>query len=102
VCDNLVKYEWLKVLDDGTAYACAPLNLAFGDIRTDGIKEIMDRMRTSQAIKRVADRASLKGKCGACEYKVICGGCRARAQIYSKDNLGQDPICPYKPKQFAG
>lgn len=101
VCDNLTKYEWLEVLDDGVAYACAPLNLAFGNIRTDAIKEIMDRMRTSQAIKQVANRDNLKGKCGVCEYKDICGGCRARAYIYSKDSLNQDPMCPYKPKLFG-
>jgi radical SAM protein with 4Fe4S-binding SPASM domain len=101
VCDNLTKYEWLEILDDGTAYACAPLNLAFGNIRVDCIQEIMDRMRTSEAIKRIADRNNLKGKCGVCEYREICGGCRARAQIYSKDILGQDPLCPYKPKLYG-
>jgi AdoMet-dependent heme synthase len=98
MCDNLTKYEWLEVLDDGKAYACAPLNLAFGNIRTDGIQEIMDRMRTSQKLVELADRKNLKGKCGLCEFKGICGGCRARAYIYSKDALNQDPMCPHKPQ----
>ena len=79
LCDNLTKYEWLEILDDGKAYGCAPLNLVFGDIRKDSVKEIMDRMRTSEAIKKLADRKNLKGKCGICEFKNICGGCRARA-----------------------
>ena len=98
MCDNLTKYEWLEILDDGKAYSCAPLNLVFGDIRKDSVKEIMDRMRTSDAIKRLADRNNLKGKCGKCEFKNICGGCRARAYIYSKDSLNQDPACAYQPK----
>lgn len=97
MCDNLTRYEWLEVLDDGKAYACAPLNLEFGDIRKDSIKEIMDRMRSSEKIKKLADRNSLKGKCGFCQFKNICGGCRARAYIYSKDPLNQDPMCAYEP-----
>jgi AdoMet-dependent heme synthase len=100
MCDNLHKYEWLEILEDGKAYACAPLNLSFGDIRKDSVQEIMDRMRTSEEIKKLADRSNLKGKCGLCEFKQICGGCRARAYIYSKDNLNQDPMCSYKPKLF--
>ncbi len=70
MCDNLTKYEWLEILEDGKAYACAPLNLEFGDIRTDSIQQIMDRMRTSEPIKKLADRNNLKGKCGVCEFKI--------------------------------
>jgi radical SAM protein with 4Fe4S-binding SPASM domain len=98
MCDNLIKYEWLEILENGKAYACAPLGLEFGDIRKDDIQQIMDRMRTSEPIKRLADRNNLKGKCGACEFKVICGGCRARTYIYSKDSFNQDPACVYRPR----
>ncbi|MGA2385305.1 MAG: SPASM domain-containing protein [Candidatus Bathyarchaeia archaeon] len=99
MCDNLVKNEWLEILEDGKAYACAPLGLEFGDIRTDSIQQIMDRMRVSDKIKTLADRSNLKGKCGICQFKTICGGCRARAYIYSKDPLNQDPACVYQPKK---
>jgi AdoMet-dependent heme synthase len=98
MCDNLTKYEWLEILEDGKAYGCAPLNLVFGDIRKEDIKEIMDKMRKSETVKKLADKNNLKGKCGICEFKTICGGCRARALIYSKDALNQDPMCAYKPK----
>jgi radical SAM protein with 4Fe4S-binding SPASM domain len=100
MCDNLHKYEWLEILEDGKAYACAPLNLEFGDIRKDSVQEIMERMRSSAEIMKLEDRGNLKGKCGVCEFKQICGGCRARAYIYSKDNLNQDPMCAYKPKKL--
>jgi radical SAM protein with 4Fe4S-binding SPASM domain len=100
MCDNLKKYEWLEILEDGKAYACAPLNLEFGDIRTDSIQQIMDRMPKSKELMKLADRQNLKGKCGICEFKMICGGCRARAYIFSKDNLNQDPACVYRPAAF--
>ena len=99
MCDNLTKNEWLEILEDGKAYACAPLNLEFGDIRIDGIQQIMDRMRTSEPIMKLADHNNLKGKCGICSFKSICGGCRARAYIYTKDSLNQDPACVYQPKK---
>ena len=99
MCDNLIKNEWLEILEDGKAYACAPLNLEFGDIRKDSIQQIMDRMRTSKSIKKLADRNNLKGKCGICTFKFICGGCRARAYIYTKDSLNLDPACIYQEKK---
>jgi radical SAM protein with 4Fe4S-binding SPASM domain len=101
MCDDLVKYEWLEILEDGKAYACAPLGLEFGDIRTDSIQQIMNRMRVSGRLGKLADRGNLKGKCGICEFKTICGGCRARAYIYSKDPLNQDPACAYQPKKLV-
>ena len=99
MCDDLTVYEWLEILEDGKAYACSPLALEFGDIRTDSIQQIMDRMRASDKLRNLADREKLKGKCGLCEFKHICGGCRARAYIYSKDPLNQDPACAYQPKK---
>jgi len=101
MCDNLKKYEWLEILDDGKAYACAPLGLEFGDIRTDSIQQIMDRMPQSDKLKKLADKNNLKGKCGVCEFKTICGGCRARAYIFSKDSLNPDPACVYRPAAFT-
>lgn len=97
MCDNLHRNEWLEILENGKAYACAPLNLEFGDIRTDSLEEIMTRMRSSQRLKWLADRSKLKGKCGVCNFQSICGGCRARAYIYTKDPHSQDPACVYRP-----
>jgi radical SAM protein with 4Fe4S-binding SPASM domain len=35
----------------------------------------------------------LKGVCGECNYKTVCGGCRGRALAYSGDYLAEDPRC---------
>jgi radical SAM protein with 4Fe4S-binding SPASM domain len=37
------------------------------------------------------------GKCHACQYRKVCGGCRARAYALTGDALADDPICPYMP-----
>jgi radical SAM protein with 4Fe4S-binding SPASM domain len=60
----------------------------------------MDRMPSSKEIAMFADRNNLKGKCGVCEFNGICGGCRARAFIFSKDAFNQDPMCAYKPTKW--
>ncbi|OIO37884.1 MAG: hypothetical protein AUJ72_03695 [Candidatus Omnitrophica bacterium CG1_02_46_14] len=45
--------------------------------------------------------SQLKGKCGACEYKSICGGSRARAFAISGDPMESDPFCIHVPKRYA-
>ncbi|MGD8990869.1 MAG: SPASM domain-containing protein, partial [Desulfobacterales bacterium] len=44
------------------------------------------------------DYDKLKGKCGACEYKRVCGGCRARAYEATGDFMREEPLCSYKPR----
>ena len=41
--------------------------------------------------------AALKGKCGVCEFNVICGGCRSLSA--SQETMGQEPYCLYEPKR---
>jgi radical SAM protein with 4Fe4S-binding SPASM domain len=41
---------------------------------------------------------NLKGKCGYCEFKGFCGGCRARAYYDKNDYLDEEPYCIYQPK----
>jgi radical SAM protein with 4Fe4S-binding SPASM domain len=38
-----------------------------------------------------------RGKCHSCQYRQVCGGCRARAYALTGDVLAADPICPYEP-----
>jgi len=102
LCNNLESNEWLEVLDDGKAYGCSSLGLMFGDIRKDSLEEIMSRIRVSDTVKRLADPNNIKGKCGVCEFNTICGGCRARAYVYSGDMFTHDPACPYKPQGKKG
>ena len=47
-----------------------------------------------------ATPSKLEGKCGACEYKEICGGSRARAYAVTGDPLAQEPCCIYQPRNW--
>lgn len=95
---DLEENDWLEVQDDGKAYVCGPLGLAFGEVRTDSFDTIMRRIRESEVVRKLADRHNLKGKCGICEFNDFCGGCRASAYIHSGDMFNEDPHCSYKPE----
>ncbi|MFH2013329.1 MAG: radical SAM protein [Pseudomonadota bacterium] len=78
---------------DGKVVPC-PLGLMteVGDIRKERLKDIW---QNSPILKKLQTR-EVSGKCGRCEYKYACGGCRGAAAM-SGDFMGEDPGCWYKP-----
>ena len=56
--------------------------------------------REAPIFKSLRDTSKLQGKCGACEYKEICGGSRARAYAITGDPLAQEPCCIYQPRNW--
>lgn len=47
----------------------------------------------SPTLTLLRDRTHLKGSCGECENRLVCGGCRARAWAYYRDLHAPDPGC---------
>ena len=78
----------------GKIKGCGYLNVEAGDVREQPFVEIWNN---SPLFKQLRDLANLKGKCGACEYKAVCGGCRARALEATGDYLEAEPYCIYEP-----
>lgn len=70
------------------------LPLAAGNVRTASLVELY---RASPLFTALRDTSRLKGRCGRCEFRAICGGSRARAFAHTGDILGEDPLCPYEP-----
>jgi len=65
-----------------------------GNVRTH---DLLDVYQNSAVFRELRDSSLLKGKCGRCEYKDICGGSRARAYALSGDYLAEEPLCVYEP-----
>jgi len=78
----------------GRVQGCGFLDVEAGNIREQSFGEIW---RNSTLFNRLRDFSNLKGKCGICEYKTVCGGCRARAYEVSGDYLAEEPYCVYQP-----
>jgi radical SAM protein len=81
----------------GNVYPSGFLPIHAGNIRETPLADIY---RNAPIFKSLRDTSKLEGKCGACEYKEICGGSRARAYAVTGDPLAQEPCCIYLPKNW--
>ncbi len=82
---------------DGTVIPCVFLPLPVGNLREQDFWEIWTN---SPILKTLRDRNKLKGTCGICPFKNVCGGCRARAYAYFKDLTAPDPGCIYNAEYW--
>ena len=78
----------------GIVKPCGFLDLNCGDVTKTSFSKIW---HNSNILNSLRDFNKLKGKCGRCEYKSVCGGCRARAYEATGDYLAQEPLCIYNP-----
>jgi len=91
--------KFMSIAENGDAIPCSYNDVyRFGNVKTQSLQSIWDGMQNSEFFAKVRDKSSLKGKCGVCEYKDICGGCRTSALFFTGDILGSDPQCVYTPK----
>jgi radical SAM protein len=70
------------------------LPVSAGNVRT---ADVVDVYRHHHMFTALRDPAALKGKCGVCDYRVVCGGQRGRAYALTGDYLETDPACAYVP-----
>jgi len=78
----------------GDVYPCGYLPAFAGNIRKAPFPEIW---KGSEVFKSLRDESLLTGKCGPCEFKSVCGGCRARAYAETGNYLAEEPYCAYTP-----
>ncbi|MCE8424884.1 MAG: heme b synthase [Candidatus Methanoperedens sp.] len=78
----------------GDVYPCGYLPALAGNIRKQPFKMIWEKSKVFSDLRQLG---LLKGKCGKCEYKNVCGGCRARAYAGTGDYLDEEPYCVYMP-----
>ena len=83
----------------GTVQPCGFLHVDSGDVTQRSFAEIWN---TSEVFTSLRDFDQLKGKCGCCEYKRVCGGCRARAYEATGDFMAEEPLCNYRPAKMEG
>lgn len=82
------------VSNQGKIKGCGYLDVEAGDVRKQSFGQIWS---DSPLFNHLRDLSNIKGKCGVCEYKRVCGGCRARAYESTGDYLEAEPYCIYEP-----
>jgi radical SAM protein len=70
------------------------LPISAGDVRKD---DVVDVYRNASIFRDLRDYSKLKGKCGICDFRDVCGGQRGRAFGITGDYLETDPSCLYEP-----
>ena len=105
--ENTAVYKGFQIRDGhgivfvsnlGDVYPSGFLPLPCGNIRSGSLVNIY---RDSPVFRALHNPGKFLGRCGACEYKQICGGSRARAFAHTGNVLESDPFCPYVPAQPA-
>ena len=78
----------------GEAYPSRFLPLSAGNVTTQSLGDVYC---DSELFASLRDSSKLKGKCGRCPARNVCGGSRARAYAMTGDLFGSDPCCAYQP-----
>src|SRR5262249_53005198 len=79
---------------EGEVFPCGYLPALAGDLRKQSFAEIWNE---SPVFGMLRDDDNLKGKCGCCEFRHVCMGCRARAFAATGDYMAEEPFCVYEP-----
>ncbi len=79
----------------GDAQPCGYLEIKCGNVRELAFKKIWFE---SKVFNNIRDWDKYKGKCARCEFKAVCGGCRARAYAKYNNYLAEEPYCAYQPR----
>ena len=79
----------------GEVFPSGFLPITAGNVRKQSLTELY---RHSPMFVALRDSSNLKGKCGACEFREVCGGSRARAYALTGDIFAEEPCCSWQPK----
>jgi radical SAM protein with 4Fe4S-binding SPASM domain len=89
--------QYCRITPDGKLTPCPYLPETAGDLRRHSFGDIWREAPLFRSLRE----GTLGGKCGRCEYRELCGGCRARAFALAGDVLAADPSCTYEPAPGA-
>jgi radical SAM protein with 4Fe4S-binding SPASM domain len=89
---------YCRITPDGDVTPCPYMPVAAGNLRTASFGDLW---RGAPVFADLRDPV-LGGRCGACEFAKLCGGCRCRAYATHGDYLAEDPACDYQPGAYGG
>ncbi len=79
---------------EGEVYPCGYLPVIAGDLKNQAFADIW---RDAEVFRELRKTDNLQGKCGCCEFRNVCMGCRARAFAATGNYLAEEPFCIYQP-----
>lgn len=93
----LAGLHYCRVTPDGSVTVCPYIEESVGSLHEQSFADIWEHSETFQQLRN----PTLTGKCGKCEFSILCGGCRARPFAMEGDLFGEDRLCSYEPQGGA-
>ncbi len=91
--------NYISVTENGDFRSCGfHEDYRLGNVKNKKLTDTWNELQHSELHLKLRDKSNIKGRCGVCEYREICGGCRTRAEFYTGDLFETDPACGYIPK----
>jgi radical SAM protein with 4Fe4S-binding SPASM domain len=88
---------FVYIKPNGEVWPCPFIEVSCGNIRDTPFQTIWSDSPVFRDLRKREEL--LKGQCGDCEYRRLCGGCRGRAWAYTGDYLAEDPSCFIHPPE---
>jgi radical SAM protein with 4Fe4S-binding SPASM domain len=89
---------YCRITPTGDVTPCPYMPVSVGNLRDSGFDDLWRSAPAFEALRE----PKLGGRCGACEFSKVCGGCRCRAYATHGDFLAEDPACGYQPGGHGG
>ncbi|MGH7313492.1 MAG: radical SAM protein, partial [Candidatus Rokuibacteriota bacterium] len=89
---------YCRITPEGDVTPCPYMPVAAGNLRRTSFAELWREAPVFADLRE----PRLGGRCGACEFAKVCGGCRCRAYATHGDYLAEDPACAYQPGAHGG
>jgi radical SAM protein with 4Fe4S-binding SPASM domain len=86
--------QYARITPGGEITPCPYMDVVAGDLRQTNFTDIW---QNSDVFRELRNPALLKGRCGRCEMRELCGGCRCRSYAAFDDYMQEDPACTYQP-----
>ncbi|MBI4273939.1 MAG: radical SAM protein [Rhizobiales bacterium] len=85
--------RYCRVTPEGDLTPCPYIEMSAGSVRKTDFALLWVNAPLFAALRS----PMLEGRCGACEFAKLCGGCRARALARDNNLMGEDFLCSYQP-----
>ncbi len=89
---------YCRITPEGDVTPCPYMPVSAGNLRQSSFADLWRHASVFDDLRE----PKLGGRCGACEFSKICGGCRCRAYATYGDYLAEDPACGYQPGAHGG
>ncbi len=85
--------RYCRITPEGEVTPCPYMDASVGSVRRREFAELWRDAPLFAALRA----PKLEGRCGACEFAKLCGGCRARPLAKFGNVMGEDFLCGYQP-----